>query len=210
MSHPAYVEGLVNTYLDDLCDGRSVVIQLQFLQGGASRVCSKLHEASWCSSHQAFPQSILLEFKSCNYTVVLTWLQLWRILIDLGLSQSLIYSPEFNLPIRVEWVMENVDDLKVVFHDGIDHAQEELWLIWVWVSQMSQDIFLFAALIFVSDGNWQSVLCSCFLGIACMPDIVHVRTCTKFEGVNMGLFAVLSCLYSLWLVWRYVPGLFLC
>ena len=40
---------------------------------------SKQHVASLCSSHQAFSQNVSLDFKWCNHTVVLTWLQLGRI-----------------------------------------------------------------------------------------------------------------------------------
>ena len=47
----------------------------------ASRICSKQLVAFLNSFHQAFSQGILLEFKWCNLTVVVTELQLGRILI---------------------------------------------------------------------------------------------------------------------------------
>ena len=50
---------------------------------------------------------------------------------------------------------------------GIDSAQEEFWLIIVWVSPMSQYIFLFAAFSFVSDNHRQSFLYGSTLCFAC-------------------------------------------
>ena len=48
------------------------------LYGTASRICSKQHAASLCSSYLVFSPSILLKSKWCNHTVVLTQLQFGR------------------------------------------------------------------------------------------------------------------------------------
>ena len=46
------------------------------LWDATSKICSKQHTASLCKCHQAFSLC-----KWCSHTVVLTWQQLWRILI---------------------------------------------------------------------------------------------------------------------------------
>ena len=66
----------------------------------ASRRCSKQHAAFLCSFHQSFPPCILLKFKWCNHTVVLTWLELGRIPI-LFLSKGLHSHIVINLSIAV-------------------------------------------------------------------------------------------------------------
>ena len=51
------------------------------LKSAASYICSKQHTAYLCSSHWAFSEGVLLGSKWCSYIILLTLLQLWRILV---------------------------------------------------------------------------------------------------------------------------------
>ena len=53
----------------------------EVLKGVASRICSKQYAVSSCSSNLTFSPGISLKSKWCNHTIVLTQLQLRRILI---------------------------------------------------------------------------------------------------------------------------------
>ena len=52
------------------------------MQGAASRTCSKQHAAWLCSSYLAFSSITSLKSRWWSHTLVLTWLQLGRILIS--------------------------------------------------------------------------------------------------------------------------------
>ena len=76
---PYFISMSCSSYWDGFArwevSGRTTAV----LQGAASRICSKQHAATLCSSHLAFSPSVSLESEWCNHTVVLTRLQLGRI-----------------------------------------------------------------------------------------------------------------------------------
>ena len=59
-----------SSYLDGLFDGRQVAGQLLFCGFVASRICSKQHSVSLCSSHRAFTPSASINSRWCSDAII--------------------------------------------------------------------------------------------------------------------------------------------
>ena len=90
---PAY-----HTYLSSMVWEMESNCTAVVLLGTAFRICSKGHAVFLYSSYLASSLGALLKFKGCNHAVVLTWIQLGRILV---LSDRSDFQMAVNLSIAV-------------------------------------------------------------------------------------------------------------